>query len=400
MTEKPTNLSNKICHICTGCGRCSGVMPDITIVSGTTRENYVYPQVDAKDNECMIAVDVGTTTIVMQLRRIFDGEILDTYKEVNPQRKYGADVLSRIQAAENADCKKEMQQLIVAVLKRGINQFEQRKDQISKMIIAANTTMVYLLMGFDTAKIGVAPFIADHLEEIETTIHNIKTTIISGISSFVGGDIVAGLYTEELYKRESIGLFIDLGTNGEMALGSKEKILATATAAGPAFEGRATAGIWGADMILLTATLLKKGIVDETGLLAEPYFETGIDIGGVHITQQDIRSLQMAKAAIFAGIQTLCKKYGVKYNEIQKVYLAGGFGYFLNPDAAVEIGLLPKELKEKVVAVGNTALEGAFLYGRESSKAEMTRILNRTKDFNLAMEEGFNDAYIEALNLL
>lgn len=137
-------------------------------------------------------------------------------------------------------------------------------------------------------------------------------------------------------EKEEITLFIDLGTNGEMAIGNKDRIIACSTAAGPAFEGGPTKGVFGADMIHLCAELCRNKLLDETGLLADPYFEDGIFIGNVLVTKEAIRNLQMAKAAIMVGIKTLIEQFGLsKAEEVDKVILAGGFGYFLNPaDAA------------------------------------------------------------------
>ena len=164
---------------------------------------------------------------------------------------------------------------------------------------------------------------------------------------------------------------------------------------------------------------MKEGILDETGLLADPYFEQGITIGGVHITQQYIRQLQTAKAAVCTGIVTLCKKYGLKsFGEIDKVYLAGGMGYFLSPEAALAVGLLPQELADKTMAVGNAALEGAFLYGRNIEGAEndektaayhnavmfQRRIVENKclscEVYNLAEEKEFAESYIANMALV
>ncbi|MDE5951996.1 MAG: ASKHA domain-containing protein, partial [Acetatifactor sp.] len=183
------------------------------------------------------------------------------------------------------------------------------------------------------------------------------TVTLPGLSAFVGGDIVAGILACGMETEEEIPLLVDLGTNGELALGNRERILCCGTAAGPAFEGGGD--IWGADMIALTAHLMRQGLVDDTGLLAEPYFEQGISIGGVQITQERIRQLQTAKAAICAGINTLIAAYGLTGAEqVSRVFLAGGFGYFLDVEAAVELGLIPQGLEGRVTAVGNTALAG------------------------------------------
>ncbi|MBO5283576.1 MAG: DUF4445 domain-containing protein, partial [Lachnospiraceae bacterium] len=171
------------------------------------------------------------------------------------------------------------------------------------------------------------------------------------------------------------------------------------TAAGPAFEGGSD--IWGADIIALTARLMDMGLVDETGLLAEPYFEQGVTIGDVQITQERIRQLQTAKAAICAGIRTLAAAYGLMdLKQIRQVYLAGGFGYFLDVRAAVSLGLLPWELEGRVTAVGNSALAGARIYaGEADAQVRMERMRRNARVLNLAEQQNFGGEFIEAMYL-
>lgn len=236
-----------------------------------------------------------------------------------------------------------------------------------RMVLAGNTTMIYLLMGYDPAELGRAPFDASHLAAIETVIGDVPCVIFPGISAFVGGDITAGMYACGMQERQELTLLVDLGTNGEMVLGNRDRRIACATAAGPAFEGGVNRGVWGADMIHLLARLKREGIMDETGLLADAYFEAGILIGDVRVTQEAIRVIQLAKGAIGAGIRILMKEYGLQedWQAIDRVVLAGGFGYYLRAEDAVEVGLLPKELEAKCLAGGNTALVGALRLGRE-----------------------------------
>ena len=148
-----------------------------------------------------------------------------------------------------------------------------------------------------------------------------------------------------------------------MALGNRHKLYACATAAGPAFEGGANRGIWGADMVRLLQKLLEEGLMDRQGLLQEPYFTKGVRIGDVLVTKESVRAVQLAKGAIAAGIEILTESYGISLSDISKVVLAGGFGYYLDPGAAAAIGLIPKELTERTVTGGNTALGGAALVG-------------------------------------
>lgn len=452
MTEIKINSFKKgtRCQICTGCGRCFSDKP-MTVVNSffdTNTDGQQMPDnveaVCVTEKKYIIAADIGTTTIAMQLRRSEDGAVLDSFSALNPQRQYGVDVLSRIEAVADECIKKAMQNAVRETLLQGVNQFaslvsettgtlnegfRQAEEQdlralpgeeickFCKMVIAANTTMIHLLMGLDVSRLGQYPFETENLSEIRTELFGIETIILPGMSAFIGADIVADIEALSIHRKKEMALLLDLGTNGEMVLGNCDRLIATATAAGPAFES-ATDG-YGADLLTLTARLLQEGILDETGLLADPYFEQGIAIGGVHITQQYIRQLQMAKAAVCTGIVTLCKKYGLKsFSEIDKVYLAGGMGYFLSSEAAVAVGLLPQGLADKAIAVGNAALEGAFCYGRSMGWMEndektavyqngvnsQRRIIENPslscEVYNLAEEKEFAENYITNMNLV
>lgn len=406
----------------------------------------------------MIAVDLGTTTIAMQLRGMDSGKVIDTYCEMNPQRSYGADVLSRIQAS-CAGAGKKLQDVVWEVLRRGVQQFRSNKithgiNNISCMCIAGNTTMVHLLMGYDVSSLGQSPFTPVTLDLLEESWENTFPIYIApGISTFIGGDIVAGLYALSMLpgrkiekaKRavpekavtgqtmtgqvvtkqyetdrntaskavtdentpaknrqdsEKIKMLIDLGTNGEMAITGGNRMIVTATAAGPAFEGGASAQVIGTDMIALTAELLRTHIIEENG-----YMETSpCLVKGITISQKDIRDLQLAKAAVRAGTEILWKLLEVSGSELERVYLAGGFGYYLDVEAAFSIGLLPDRMRGKVQAVGNTSLEGAYRLGRDFhkkvlSKEEITKMLSRIESVNLAKQEAFDELYIKYMNL-
>lgn len=362
--------------------------------------------------ECngLITADVGTTTIAMALYGA-DGRPKDYFTAVNPQRAYGADVISRIRAAENPETAEELQQMILKSLEQGIKKFlaELSEGEQPYMVLAGNTTMIYLLMGWSPKELGQAPFWASRLDGGTMRIAGVPCFVFPGLSAFVGGDIVSGIYACRMTEQEKPMLFIDLGTNGEIVLGSKAGIYACATAAGPAFEGGPNRGIWGADMVSITAELLERGILDETGLLQEKYFETGVQLGQIHVTQRSIRAIQLAKAAIFAGIQILLQKADISIAEIDRVVLAGGFGYYLNPADAVRIGLLPKELLEKAYPGGNTALAGAHRAGvfwkkcsscgaSEELRAEIFPQGVKLQILNLAEVPEFQASYLEAVN--
>lgn len=382
------------CTICTGCGRCFGEFENpcdiLTIGKGSFVEG-------ASVSRPVICTDIGTTTVAMVCIDT-DGEALNTYVCLNPQGKYGSDVLSRIRAAKDAGALDEMKKSITEVLEAGVKKFIRENDLSGQidMYVSCNTTMTYLLMGYDPAELGEAPFTATHIKG-ESFVMNvmgteISATVLPGFSAFVGSDIYSGILAADLCASDKYRLLCDLGTNGEIALGNKDHLYVTATAAGPAFEGGPCKGIWGADMIRLTSVLLKEEYADESGLLKEPWFTDGIDIGNVHITQESIRALQLAKAAMNAGITIICKKADITPDDIESCILSGGFGVHLDPADAAYIGLIPDELTGRCKGGGNTALIGAYSF------AEGKRVSQTPEVINLAMEEGFNELYTSAIN--
>lgn len=414
--------------------------------------------VTEKSRGYIIAVDLGTTTIAMQLRDAVTGETVDTYCEINPQRSYGTDVLARIEASCNGN-REELQKLVCELLERGLRQFMVYLPQILCMCVAGNTTMEHLLMGYDVRSLGRAPFVPVEtgLQQVSVSrllsgasaagektdgqcteeIPDFPVILVPCISAFVGGDIVAGLYAMHMlpdlpqgegesngWRRAAAGpvrrehsqvtLLIDLGTNGEMAITDGRRMIVTATAAGPAFEGNGD--IIGTDRIALTAELLRRGVLDETGLLAEPCFEEGVFVGmakkaeatdntkenGCYFTQKDIRNMQMAKAAVRAGVEILWEEMGRP--GIDRIYLAGGFGYYLDVEAAIAVGLLPAYMRGRVWAVGNTSLAGAYELGRDlcggkTKKKMLEKKLFDVESINLAGKGNFEKLYVKYMNL-
>lgn len=394
-----------------------------------------------------IAVDIGTTTIAISLIELNGYSMVDTYTCVNHQRLYGADIISRIKAS-NEGKRKELQTSIRRDLLEGFREIIKRQqinyDLIREIIIAGNTTMGHLLLGYDLTGFGVYPFKPVDISLTQKTFMEIfrdasfycPVTILPGISAFVGGDIAAGLYFNSFMEKDSINLFLDLGTNGEMAVGNKEKLLATSTAAGPAFEGgnitwgmgsipgaiskvtiydkkisydtiggKEPIGICGTGVIEVMSELLKTGMVDETGLLKEEYRKDGYLLArtpmGLEITftQKDIRELQLAKAAVRTGIEILLLRYGIKYDRIDKVYLAGGFGYKIDQNKAINIGLLPNEFMGKIETVGNSSLGGAVKYLKDkNAKAAFSQLQTITREINLPMDKNFNEYYLKHMN--
>ena len=392
--------------------------------------DYAYtPKI--KDGLCAVCIDIGTTTLVFEY--ISGGEKA-SYKTVNPQRRFGYDVLSRIEAA-NRGRLLELKSDISLAIKKGLAAVTEGKKQPDKIIIAGNTTMIHLLLGASCATLGAYPFKSDHLAPIQTTLDRllptsdeIPVTVMGGISAFVGGDIVSGLYMCGFHETDKINLFVDLGTNGEMAVGNKDRILATSAAAGPAFEGgmiscgmgsiegavygielmplnirtigdKEPQGICGSGIIELVSEMADKKIIDETGLLSEKYFESGFPLTDkITFTQGDIRQVQTAKAAVRAGIECLLREYGVGYDDIDTVYLAGGFGGAIDARKAANIGILPRPLADKVKPVGNSSLGGCVRLFAEDGLAETEKIRAVSEDFPLGENERFNELYIKYMN--
>lgn len=402
------------CQVCTGCGLCPGVTGQGT-ASGKLHILAELPggaRRPLPEGKRLAVADIGTTTIAMLLYGA-DGAVQERLLAVNPQTLYGADVISRIRAAEEKSAAYRMREQVRSVLESGLERFLRYMgtEEELLLVLAANTTESYLLMGWDTSELGRAPFRVSHTEAVRIRLSGVEGFLFPPLSAFVGGDIVADLYGCGMAEREELTLLVDLGTNGEIVLGNKDRRIACSTAAGPAFEGGVNRGIWGADMVSVTAALLREGILDETGLLAGRYFETGIRVGNVCVTQQAVRAIQLAKAAIAAGIGILLEKYGAEEKDVERVILAGGFGYYLNPADAARIGLLPEALAKKAAAGGNLVLAGAKRAGeillcgeagngqRNASGEgrllrELSELKKDTETISLAEEEAFAARYL------
>lgn len=355
--------------------------------------------------ETVICIDIGTTTLAFELIR--DGKIQASHTELNAQRRFGADVLSRIEAS-NRGRGAELRQIIQYQLLEGIRTLTKNQYKADKIVIAANTAMVYLLMGFSCGELGAYPFAASHTGTIEMNFKELipndfidaKTVILGGLSAFVGGDITSGLYMCDFDLYEKINLFIDMGTNGEMAIGGREQITVTSTAAGPAFEGgRIGLGLSGSEVISAVSDLLSNKIIDKTGLLIPKYFEKGYPVTDkIRFTQSDIREVQTAKSAIRSGIEALMHHLDIKAADIDTFYLAGGFGHGLDIKKACNIGLIPSELAGKVKILGNSALGGAVRYALEGGRDRIENMKKISREIQLGNDAVFNEIYIKNMN--
>lgn len=398
-----------------------------------------------------ICMDIGTTTLAAVLVDLTAQEECQTAVSVNHQRAYGSDVLSRI-SASNSGKKWEIQRCIRQDLQKLIRELLQKEkiteQQIQRIVIAGNTTMCHLLRGLSCETLGVAPFLPVDLSWMEGSAADFlgmkeldtKVVILPGISAFVGADIMAGIAKMNMHRSEGYHLLLDIGTNGEMVLGNCRHMYVTSTSAGPAFEGgniscgmasipgvishvfmeetgkagfqmigetdgenkkkQQAIGICGTGMIDLVYELRKHQMIDEHGTYSDLYFDTGYELAGkVKFTQNDIREIQMAKAAIRAGVDILVKKAGIAFDEVDDCYLAGGFGTKIDITKAAGIGLIPKELEVKTIPVGNTVLAGTkeVLLGR-ISKDELEKIQTMADVINLAEENDFEELYLSYMD--
>lgn len=428
---------------------CSYPQEDCTVAVEEFKE---YVGISTESSEAInfggrygLAIDIGTTTIIYALVDLEKKEQLETFSQLNLQRQYGADIISRIQTA-NAGKSAQLQEMITGQLADGLHRFMSMEGvTISQTVIAANTTMVHLLMGYSCEGLGAYPFKPAVTDMLHTDTHKllqmkerIPITIMTGISAFVGGDILTGITCLQLGEGHKKQLLIDLGTNAEMALADGNgHILVTSAAAGPAFEGgnisagvgsipgaishaamipqgfmirtiqnKPPVGICGSGILDIIYELRKADILDETGLLQEEYFEDGYPIAckedgaAIRISQKDIREFQMAKAAIRAAIRILFEKSGMAEEDVETVYLAGAFGYFLDTVKTIGIGLFPKEWNHKIQACGNTSLAGSIRYltGDDNIK-ELQQKKQHCIEIYLSNEDEFETAYLQYMYL-
>ena len=362
------------------------------ILTGTDTLSGGYDE----GSEIFAAFDLGTTTIVVKL--IDSGMEVYTASTRNSQCSFGADVISRSEASIKGRGKE-----LSACLRRDIDKLIQGLPyDPDYLVMAGNTTIIHLLMGYPLNEMVNFPFKPYYsgwhrFKYLTGDDRSYDCTILPDISAYIGGDIVSGLYYCGYDHTDEVNLFVDLGTNGEMARGNKDRILTASAAAGPAFEG--THINVATDVVRCMASLKEWGIIDENGSLKDPYFDTGYPFesenGYVTISQKDIRDIQMAKSAIRAGMTILMKRYGVSADKINRLYLAGGMGHSLDIDSAVAIGLIPGELKDKALPVGNSSLAGCIRYGCRHDDARIDHILDASRELVLSNESDFSDMYYE-----
>lgn len=409
-----------------------------------------------------VAVDIGTTTLAMLFYDLRDGRLLGSKSAINPQVEFGADVISRIAACtELPDGLARLRGSLLQALNRMAGEFCESSGftltDLRACVLAGNTTMLHIAAGLDPASLAAAPYTPCSLFGNFITAGEAGLEILPDapvyfmpcVSAYVGGDITAGLLACGVDETDDTTLFIDLGTNGEMALKHDGRLLCCSTAAGPVFEGahirdgvgsvsgaihsvqavqgglslttiggRPPVGICGTGLIDAAAVMLSRGVIDETGRfndeitasegneelrsrlksVAEPEFILDTE-SGIGITQRDIRELQLAKAAVAAGVASLLQEAGISEREVDRVILAGGLGTHIDPASACAIGLLPASLRTKVTAVGNTSAAGAAAVLLHSELiGRLEKLSGSCQYLELSGNPVFNDLYIENMS--
>lgn len=410
-----------------------------------------------------LAVDIGTTTVSAHLVDLSDGSLLASTAEYNDQIARGEDVISRIIYAGKKDGLVELGQLVRKTIGALLERLEMRAGvsaaQILKVTIAGNTTMSHLFLGLPPETVRLAPYVpaANHpgpyvASELDLRVHPMAAVdMLPGVASYVGADITAGAFAAGLAETERVTLFIDVGTNGEIVLGTRDWLVTCACSAGPAFEGagvtdgmRATTGaieeVWvssetyeptlrvigdgrprglcGSALISLLAELFVTGVIDRGGNfkmeLGTPRLRQGehgpeyvlawpdeTDTGrAIALTKVDVDNLMRAKAAIYAGFSVLASNVGIDLADVEQVLIGGAFGKYINVEKAIQIGLLPDLPWDRFQFLGNTAIRGSMLaLLSRQVRAAIRDIAGHMTYVELSADNTFYDAFTAALFL-
>ena len=405
------------------------------------------PAAPTGESGCAAAVDLGTTTVAVRLYDLTTGRVAAACAGWNAQAAYGADVISRIQyTREQPDGLSALSGCIRAqvesLLTQALAQTNREARELKRVVLAGNTVMQLLFAGISVEPLAAAPFRAETLfrQPVQDTLLGAPVNYLPCAAGYVGGDITAGLLASGLADRAGRFLYLDIGTNGEMALGGRDGFTCCAVACGPAFEGAgvtcgmmgvdgavsrvryngkfemnvigggAATGLCGSGLIDLAAILVRQGVIDETGRLLPPEevpermraFLTRDENGNgvfhltdrVYLTAGDVRSLQLAKAAVAAGVQVLLAQQGITLAELDGVYLAGGFGVYLDPASAAAIGMLPQLPTGRLHSIGNASLAGASMLALDASRAaDALQTAERCRYIELSGRADFADAF-------
>jgi uncharacterized 2Fe-2S/4Fe-4S cluster protein (DUF4445 family) len=405
-----------------------------------------------------IAVDVGTTTIVVYLIHISDGSLVDVGSTYNSQIRYGDDVITRIIYASEGGLEKQREAVVTDInnlIEPMVERHNIGAEDIESAVISGNTTMTHIFWSLNpeyiredpyTPTLNTFPFWQAHTAGLKIN-EQAPVYTVPCIASYVGGDIVAGVLASTMHRKSEISLFMDIGTNGEIVIGNREWLVTAACSAGPCFEGsgirhgmRATegaiesvrinpktfepelgiigsgkpTGICGSGMIDSITEMFLAGIIDQKGRFVKGSRTDRIKDGfegaefvfysdnrkDIVLSEVDIENIIRAKAAIYAGISLLLKKVGLALSDLEHVYIAGGFGNYLNVDKAIILGMLPDLPKEKFALLGNTSVAGAYLcLLSDKMRSEAEEIAHRMTNIELSVSRRFMDEYMSALFL-
>ena len=373
----------------------------------------------ASENMCF-ALDIGTTTVALVKVNLDNGSIISEKKCTNPQRRFGADIMSRIEYCTKNGTD-EPKKAITDAVNKLISEIGPKGSET--LYVSGNATMLHIFFGENPASMGVYPYTPVFLGMKEVYASDIgiigieKVVSLPSIGAFVGADIVAGMNYVDKPTEGKHSILVDLGTNAEIVLFSANDSLCTAAAAGPCFEGanissgmsalpgavdaysddgyktvgnEAPVGICGTGLIDVISYILKNEIMDETGYIEDEEF---VICGDVTLTQNDIRQYQLAKSAIYSAIITLMKQKNVTFGDIENVYISGGFSAEINIKNAVLTGLLPKELEEKCVSVKNSSLLGTVKFSYE--KNDLSAYVKNSVYVDLSADKDFSDLFVE-----
>ena len=401
---------------------------------------------------CAAAVDLGTTTIAVRVYDLETGRELKTVSAWNAQAAYGGDVISRIQyTMENAEGLEELSRIVRTqvgdMIKDVLTRCGKVESELQHIVLAGNTTMQHIFAKLPVKGIALAPFKPETLFPygFNDTLLSVPLYYAPCVAGYVGGDITAGIMAAGLHEKAGQSLFLDIGTNGEMALGGKDGFHCCAVASGPAFEGAGIScgmaavdgaishvrynngflfdiignetakGLCGSGLIDLIAVLTELGCIDESGRLLPPedapdklrrYLSRDENGNGifrltkdVFLNAQDVRNLQLAKAAVAAGIKVLLDKAGMCIDDLDAVYLAGGFGSYIDTESAMKIGMLPRISANKLHNPGNTALAGASMAAVNLNKLECIQdIADRCNYIELSGRADFAAAFTDNIS--
>lgn len=403
-----------------------------------------------KEEDYSVAFDIGTTGVSGALIRKSDGATISSCSGINPQVRFGADVLSRIAyCMEKPEGRIQLQGAIVAGLNDLLDEMtaENRNLKIDKIVVSANTTMLHLLAGVDPTSLAQAPYkpVFTDTKKLNAASTGLKVAptceliLMPSRSAYIGADVIGGLLVSNKMCEKKNILYLDIGTNGEIALCKQGRWVATSTAAGPALEGaniqcgcrarkRAVEsvslnengkisyevigeeepdGLCGTGLIDLIAVLLNSGQLDKRGKLVlnksyqadHPFIDKKWYLTNkVFLSQKDVRQVQLAKGAIATGIRLLVKELKMTIEEIDEIRIAGAFGYHLNPDSLLGIGLLPREYQNHVEFLGNTSLMGAQEVIRNPGfLKEMEEWIRCLEVVELSLREDFQETFIREL---